>query len=285
MVRHRSLTLRSSRVRTRSRLPPHSVGSVLNSNQAIVTWGFGAHTTSVSINQSPTGGTSGQMTTLIASFLDISANPPLPLLDETINFSVDGANCSGSTNYLGIASCQVTLGSPGISTLSATFSGDSTAPGYLASHASRGFNVIAAPASPSVTSTPTLSPSARTASPTPSSDGDTYSDGDAFSDSIAKPTRPPLQPRLRLIPQLQPPPTPLLRVPLQPEPRLRPRLDQRLPRRRGLRLRRSPKRRLRLQAGLRRRPQPSRGPPLPLRVPRQSARSVHHPDATGIRFR
>ena len=87
-------------------------GSVLNSNQAIVTWGFGAHTTSLSLNQSPTGGASGQMTTLVAAFLDISASPPLPLLGYTINFSVDGSNCSGSTNYLGIATCQVTLGSP-----------------------------------------------------------------------------------------------------------------------------------------------------------------------------
>ena len=76
------------------------------------------------------------MTTLVAAFLDISASPPLPLLGYTINFSVDGSNCSGSTNYLGIATCQVTLGSPGISTLSATFAGDSTFPGYLPSHAS-----------------------------------------------------------------------------------------------------------------------------------------------------
>ncbi len=140
-------------------------GSVLNSNQAIVTWGFGAHTTALSLNQSPTGGTSGQTTTLVASLVDISANPPLPLLKYTINFSLDGANCSGSTNHLGIASCQVTIGSQGINGLSATFAGDSTAPGYLASHASRGFNAMTVPASPSVTPTPTSSPTAA-ASPT-----------------------------------------------------------------------------------------------------------------------
>jgi kumamolisin len=147
-----------------------SGGTVLNSNQAIVTWGFGAHTTSLTINQSPTGGASGQMTTLLGMLEDISANPPLPLIGKTINFSVDSSSCSAPTNYLGIANCQVTLGSPGISALSATFAGDNTAPpGYLASHASRGFNVMApAPtsqsASPTATATTTVSATATSTS-------------------------------------------------------------------------------------------------------------------------
>ena len=50
---------------------------VLTSNQAIVTWGFGAHTTFLGINQKPTSGTTGQTVNLVASLTDVSANPPL----------------------------------------------------------------------------------------------------------------------------------------------------------------------------------------------------------------
>ena len=148
-----------------------SVGtSGLVSNQSVVTWGAGAHTTLIGVGQSPTTGTSGQMTTLTASLTDISANPAGPLSGQMIQFSVDGANCSASTNGNGLASCQVTLGPPGTSTLTATFSGNAD---FLPSTASQGFNVLAPPVAPTatatVTATPTGTPTAtatRSATPT-----------------------------------------------------------------------------------------------------------------------
>jgi hypothetical protein len=117
--------------------------STLASNQATVTWSLGTRTSFLSLNQSPISGAPGQMPNLVASLTDVSNVPPVPLINKMINFSLDGSNCSTETNYLGIATCRVTLGSPGVSTLSATFPGDS---GFLTSSASEAFDVIAAPA-------------------------------------------------------------------------------------------------------------------------------------------
>ncbi len=114
--------------------------SVLTSNQSVVTWGTGLHSTFLGINQSPTTGTPGQTANLLASLTDISVNPVAALSGQTIQFGVDGANCSNSTNPSGIAACQVTVGAPGSSTLTASFAGTSS---YLASSASTGFNVLA----------------------------------------------------------------------------------------------------------------------------------------------
>ena len=143
-----------------------SVGtSGLVSNQSVVTWGAGVHTTLTGIGQSPTTGTSGLTTTLTASLTDISANPAGPLSGQTIQFSVDGASCSAPTNTNGLASCQVTVGSPGSSTLTATFAGTAE---FLASTASQAFNAlgIAPSTTPSATPTLTATPT-ETATPTP----------------------------------------------------------------------------------------------------------------------
>jgi hypothetical protein len=133
--------------------------SVLTSNQALVTWGAGRHTTFLSINQSPTTGTTAQTANLAASLIDVSADPVAVLNGQMIAFSVGSANCAASTNPNGVAACQVTLGPPGTSTLTATFGGNAD---FLPSTASQGFNVLA----PSVAS-PT--PTSVTATPTPTS--------------------------------------------------------------------------------------------------------------------
>lgn len=141
--------------------------SILTSNQALVTWGPGSHTTFLSINQSPTTGTTAQTANLAASLIDVSADPVAVLNGQMIAFSVGGSNCSASTNPSGVAACQVTLGPPGTSTLTATFGGTAD---FLPSTASQGFSVlapaVASPtATPTVTATSTLTPTA-TATPT-----------------------------------------------------------------------------------------------------------------------
>src|SRR5580704_13490805 len=141
--------------------------SVLTSNQALVTWGPGSHTTFLSLNQSPTTGTTAQTANLAASLIDVSADPVAVLNGQTIAFTVGGSNCSASTNPSGVAACQVTLGPPGTSTLTATFGGTAD---FLPSTASQGFNVLApavasSTATPTVTATSTLTPTA-TSTPT-----------------------------------------------------------------------------------------------------------------------
>ena len=140
--------------------------TVLTSNQALVTWGPGSHTTFLSLNQSPTTGTTAQTANLVASLIDVSADPVAALSGQMIAFSVGGSNCSASSNPSGVAACQVTLGPPGTSTLTATFGGNAD---LLPSTASQGFNVlapaVASPTPTSVTVTPTLTPTA-TATPT-----------------------------------------------------------------------------------------------------------------------
>ena len=50
-------------------------GSPLVSNQAVITWGPGSDVTFLTLNQSPTSGTPGQMANLVASLTDGSATP------------------------------------------------------------------------------------------------------------------------------------------------------------------------------------------------------------------
>ena len=102
-----------------------------------------------------------------------------------------------STNYLGIANCQVTLGSTGISKLSATFAGDSTFPGYLASplqKVSTWWLACVAERNPDshfATPTATSSPTS-TATSTPTS----TTTSTLTSTSTATPLQPRLGPRL-----------------------------------------------------------------------------------------
>ena len=131
--------------------------NTITSNEAVVTWGSGSHTTFLSLNQSPKGGAPGQMVNLIATLTDVSAKPATPISGQTVDFSVDGQDCNAPTNAQGMATCQITVSGSGLETESASFAG---AANLLPSNASEGFNVV-------TEATPTATPTAtRTATPT-----------------------------------------------------------------------------------------------------------------------
>lgn len=129
-------------------------GSPISSNQSVITWGPGSDVTFLSLNPSPTSATQSQSVNLVASLSDVSSNPQVPLAGQSINFSLGGSSCGGTTNASGIATCVAGAGSAGIKTLSASFAGTSQ---YVASNAAVAFNVVA-PATASPTPTPTATP-------------------------------------------------------------------------------------------------------------------------------
>ncbi|MGH7778984.1 MAG: hypothetical protein ACREQR_04060 [Candidatus Binataceae bacterium] len=143
--------------------------TALESTPAVVTWGPGMDVTSVTLNQSATGASPNQTVNLAAALVDVSQNPVAAIAGQEISFSAAGQSCGATTNASGIATCQITPTTPGISTLSASFAGTGQ---YVASNASTGFNVVA-PATvvptPTPTAVPTVTPTPTpTATPTPS---------------------------------------------------------------------------------------------------------------------
>jgi len=127
--------------------------SFFTSNEARVTWVAGKHVTFLSLNASPTGGAAGQSVTLLASLLDISTSPPVPISAATIQFTLAGASCSGVTNTAGVAGCSVTLPAAGSLVLSATFAGNSQ---YVPAAASESFVVVAGTGPATVPGAPTI---------------------------------------------------------------------------------------------------------------------------------
>jgi hypothetical protein len=130
-------------------------GSELASNQAVVTWGPGTDLTFLTVNPSPISAMQGQSVTLIANLTDNSVKPVAPLSGQQVKLSVGGTSCSASTNSNGNASCAVTPGTAGVTTLSATFAGTSQ---YNPSSDSKGFHVIAPVTTPTPTPIATPSP-------------------------------------------------------------------------------------------------------------------------------
>jgi kumamolisin len=126
--------------------------TAITSNQAVITWGPGTDVTFLSLNPSPTTGSPNQSVNLAASLTDVSSNPQVPLEGQSINFSLGGSSCGGTTNAGGIATCSTSAGSAGTKTLSASFAGTSQ---YVGSSSSTGFHVIAPAAGPTPTATPT----------------------------------------------------------------------------------------------------------------------------------
>jgi kumamolisin len=112
--------------------------STVSSNPVQVTWTSGLHTTFLTLNPSPTGGTVNAPVNVIASLTDLSVNPVAPLAGESVSFSLDGDTCFGSTGANGIASCAVTPATIGLGTLTASFAGNSQ---YLPATTSKGFSV------------------------------------------------------------------------------------------------------------------------------------------------
>jgi Pro-kumamolisin, activation domain/Bacterial Ig-like domain (group 1)/Bacterial Ig-like domain (group 3) len=136
-------------------------GSSLTSNQAVITWGPGSDVTFLTLNLSPTGSAPGQPVTVTANLTDVSDS--VALAGKTVNFTIGGAGCGGTTNSSGDASCQMTPSGSGLMTLAANFPGTAQ---YNASSDSKPFEVLA-PASATPTATPTATATATaTATPT-----------------------------------------------------------------------------------------------------------------------
>jgi hypothetical protein len=141
-------------------------GSPLTSNNSVVTWAGGTDVTFLTLNQSPTTGTTGQPVNLTANLTDVSLTPATELSGQLITFTLGSANCSASTDSNGNATCQVTASGSGTITMSAKFAGTSQ---YNPSSASKGFNVLAPTPTPGApTPTPTAVPTPKpTPPPTP----------------------------------------------------------------------------------------------------------------------
>ncbi len=140
--------------------------SLLTSNQAVITWGPGSDVTFLTLNLSPTGSAPGQPVTVTANLTDVSDSPSVALAGQSVNFTIGGAGCGGTTNSSGDASCQITPSGSGLMTLAANFPGTSQ---YNASSDSKPFSVVAPEAAtptptPTATATATATP---TATPTP----------------------------------------------------------------------------------------------------------------------
>jgi hypothetical protein len=98
------------------------------SNPARVIWEPGPHTSSVNLNPSPTSAMAGTPVMLAAALVDVSVEPAVAIAGATVELSVGGQSCNDATNAGGIASCAVTLDTPGVFTLTAEFEGT---PGHL----------------------------------------------------------------------------------------------------------------------------------------------------------
>jgi hypothetical protein len=112
-------------------------GVELSSTPARVTWDAGAHSTFLQI-LATRGAAAGVPATVAASLVDYSVDPAIPVAGATVSFAVGGQACSATTNATGIASCSVTLATPGAYTLNASYAGSSR---YLAATASALFVV------------------------------------------------------------------------------------------------------------------------------------------------
>jgi kumamolisin len=118
--------------------------TTLTSNKAGVTWAAGKHVTFLTLNPSPTAGTPGVPITVIASVTDSSVDPTAPVVGVAVTFTLGSAQCVGTTDSNGIASCTLTPSVTGMSTLAASFAGDAQ---FVTSSDTIGFNVLAAPPS------------------------------------------------------------------------------------------------------------------------------------------
>ncbi len=117
----------------------------LTSNRVRFTWDSGRHSTFLTLNPSPTGGTLGEPVMVIASLTDVSADPPVPLAGRDVDFSIETGvvGCIGTTDAKGLASCELTPQQAGIGTLTAQFLATGV---FVGSSASVGFNVLTPPA-------------------------------------------------------------------------------------------------------------------------------------------
>jgi hypothetical protein len=114
--------------------------SVISSNEAVVGWTAGRHSTFLNLNQSPTSGVPNQPLMLTASLVDISVLPPAPVGGASVTLMLASQTCTATTNSAGLASCSVTpAAAPGSYPLNATFTATST---LLASSARKTLSLI-----------------------------------------------------------------------------------------------------------------------------------------------
>src|SRR5271155_580879 len=106
------------------------------SNPALVMWDPGQDLTFLTLAESPAAASKIQQVTLSANLTDVSVNPVVPVVGQTIDFSLGDLNCMGTTDSKGDASCQVTSAILGTATLRATFAGTAQ---LASSNASEGF--------------------------------------------------------------------------------------------------------------------------------------------------
>ena len=116
-----------------------------SSNLAQVTWAVGRHTTFLTLNPSPTGGTLGQPVTVASSLTDISSIPAAPIANANVTFTLGNSACAAVTDINGLASCVVTPSATGLLSLNAVFQGTAN---YVGSTASVAFNALGPVAPP-----------------------------------------------------------------------------------------------------------------------------------------
>jgi hypothetical protein len=122
--------------------------SAISSNEAVVGWTAGKHSTFLTLNQSPSSGTPNQPLTLTANLVDVSVLPPAPVSGASVTLTLASQTCIATTNGAGIASCSVTPAvASGSYPLNATFAATST---LLASSAKKTVNLIDAAPQPVV---------------------------------------------------------------------------------------------------------------------------------------
>jgi len=120
----------------------------LNSNTVQLTWSAGQHTSFLSLNASPEAGTVNLPVTVIASLYDASASPTSAVSGQSVVFTLGSSSCTAATNAAGTAACSLTPAQTGVTTLSASFAGNSS---YTAAKNSLGFAVsVASPQAPTV---------------------------------------------------------------------------------------------------------------------------------------
>jgi hypothetical protein len=103
-------------------------GTLVTSNRVSVDWDAGPHTSFLSLDRGPGGARAGVPVTLVATLTDVAGDPAVAIAGATVELSVGGQSCNDATNAGGIASCAVTLNTPGVFTLTAEFDGT---PGHL----------------------------------------------------------------------------------------------------------------------------------------------------------
>ncbi len=122
----------------------------LTSNESVLTWTSGLHTSFLTLNLSPTSVTAGKQITLVASLTDASVTPPAPVPDVSVHITLEGTSCVGITDAKGNASCNLTPTIPELTSQTASFVGN---PALIPATATKEFNVTGPP-----TTIPTFTP-------------------------------------------------------------------------------------------------------------------------------